>query len=124
MSQFLKMNPTLRDYVFLNGSPIPSDRIEERAYFSLALPKNNWLYGDVNDGSLLYKLQGIKRTGSVEQTYASYAQDALRIQMINRGFAQSSSVTNLAATQTGTLNQIDIVPAAVQPQSQLNFVPV
>lgn len=124
MAQWLQMDPVKRDYVVVNGSPVPSDRIYEAAYFALLIPKNAWLYGTTNQGSLLYTLEDVKRTPSIEQEYAGYVQDALQAQLISAGLATQSQVNNLEATRTGTNNSIQIQPAATPVQSQLTFLPV
>lgn len=124
MAQYLEMDPTTQDYVFNKGSPIPSDRILEAAYFALTVPKNAWLYGVLGQGSLLYTLEGIKRTPSVEQQFASFAKDAINLQLVNTGQAQGVGVKNLEVSRTGTSNQIEVIPTATQIASQLEFNPV
>lgn len=121
MSQYLQMDPVKRDYVVVNGSPVPSDRILEQAYFALAIPKNNWLYGGADQGSLLYQLEGVKRSTSIEQQFASFAKDAIDLQLIQTGKASAVSVANIATSTTGTSNQVNIVPQTTQTSSQLNF---
>lgn len=124
MSQFLKLDPIKKDYIFINGSPIATDGIEERVYYSLMIPKNNWLYGSSNQGSLLYTLANAKRTSSLEQQFASLAEDAINQQLIQTGYANAQGVKNIATSPNGTSNQIEIVPKANPIQSQFEFVSV
>jgi len=124
MAQFLQIDPTTQDYVFQNGSPVPSDDVTNRAYFSLLIQQNNWLYGATDQGSLLYTLSRMKRSASVEQLMASYSQIAIQNQLINNGYANSTGFNNISTSSTGTSNQISIVPTATPVQSQFNFVSV
>lgn len=124
MPQFLKMDPLKQDYIFENGSPIETDDITQRGYFDVSIPKNNWLYGQSNQGSLLYTLANKKRTGVIEQQFASYVEDAINQQSIAQGYAVKVNVSNLEANRTGTSNQIQIIPTSVPVQSQFDFVSV
>lgn len=124
MSQFLMLDPVARDYVFQNGSPIETDRVLERAYMALAIPENKWLYGAPGQGSFLYTLANIKRTGSVEQNFASFVENALQAQLVDLGYASQDAVQNIEATRTGTSNQIEIIPTTTPVQSTLSFVSV
>lgn len=124
MAQFLTMDPKARDYIVLNGSPTETDDIRQRAYMALLIPKNAWLYGASDQGSFLYTLEGIKRTGSIEQLYSSYAEDAIKQQLIVNGYASAVGVKNIQTSPTGTSNEIEIVPVTTPVQSQLNFVSV
>lgn len=124
MAQNLQMNPTARDYIVVNGSPVPSDRVLEACYYALLIPRNKWLYGAPGQGSLLYTLEGVKRTASIEQEFAAFASDAIQTQVVDTGQATAQAVQNLAATPTGTVNQIGVVPSNTQLSNQLNFVPV
>lgn len=123
MSQNLQLDPKKRDYVFSNGSPIASDRVFEAAYYALMIPEGKWTYGVEGQGSLLYQMIGIKRTASVEQTFAAEATRAIQNQVIDQGQADSVSVQNTGATPTTTSNKISIVPSQGK-SSQLNFLPV
>ncbi len=124
MAQNLQMDPVKRDYVMRDGSPIPSDRVEEACYFPLTIQRGKWLYGAIGQGSLLFTLANQKRSGSIEQQYAGYAQDAIKTQVISVGKASASEVQNIAASRTGTSNQIEVIPQTTQLSQQLNFVPV
>jgi hypothetical protein len=125
MAQNLQIDPTKKgDYVVQNGSPIPSDRVEEACWYPLKIPQGKWLYAQTGQGSLLDELENVKRDSSIEQQFAAYAQDAIKRQVIAPGKATASQVTNIAATRTGSSNQIDVVPSMTQISSQLNFVPV
>lgn len=124
MAQNLQIDPTKKDYVVVNGSPIPTDRILEATYYAILIPKGRWVYGDPDQGSLLYTLQNTKRSGSIEQNFASYTNDAIRNQLIATGKATASEVKNLAATSTGTSNQINVVPNETQLSDQIDFVSV
>jgi phage gp46-like protein len=124
MSQNLLFDPVKKDYIFVNGSPTDSDRIEEAAYYALTIPQNNWTYSTPGQGSLLNTLENIKRDSSVEQKFASYSQDAIKRQLISSGKAIGVSVKNTLASQTATENNINIIPANVQLSNQLNFAPV
>ena len=124
MAQNLQMDPVARDYVLLNGSPIPSDRVEESGYFALAIPQDKWVHGVAGQGSLLYSLQNVKRSGAIEQQYAAYALDAINSQVVSTGKAKAVQVQNIAASRTGSSNKIEIIPASTQLSAQLNFISV
>jgi phage gp46-like protein len=118
------MDPKKRDYVVVNGSPVPSDRVLEKCYFALAVPLGQWLHGEVGQGSLLFTLKNQKRTSDIEQRYAAYARDAIRTQVIEPGAATEVQVRNVEATRTGTSNQIQVIPSQQQLSAQIAFVPV
>jgi phage gp46-like protein len=120
MAQNLQLDPTKRDYVVVNGSPVASDRVEEASYIALAIPQGAWLYGTADQGSLLWTLEQ-KRLTTTEQKYASYATDALKRQLIDKGLASAAQVGNIAASRTGTSNQIEVIPSAKQVSTQFNF---
>lgn len=122
--QNLQLDPVLKDYVIENGIPIPTDRVFESCYYALMIPQGKYIYGQQGQGSLIYTLEGIKRTASVEQLFASYSRDAIERQVIKTGQAEAISVNNIEATRTGSSNQINVVPKAVQISDQLNFVPL
>ena len=122
--QFLMIDPVTRDYVFRNGSPIPTDDIRVRAYIALTIPRGAWIYGQSDQGSLLYKLDNAKRSNIIEQQFAGYAKDAIQQSLISQGYATDVGVNNIAAGPTGTSNQVAIVPTATPVQSSLNFVSV
>lgn len=124
MAQNLQIDPVTRDYVLENGSPIPSDRVEEASYFALAIPQDKWVHGVPGQGSLLYTLQNAKRSGAIEQQFAAYAMDAINSQVVAVGKATAVKVQNIAASRTGTSNKIEVIPAATQLSEQLNFVSV
>ena len=124
MGQFIQIDPTTKDYVFENGSPIETDDVRVRTYFSLMIPQNKWLYGQPNQGSLLYILNNVKRTSSIEQQFASLAADAINQQVIGMGYGNDQGIKNIAASSVGTNNEVEVVPSAQPVQSQLNFVSV
>lgn len=124
MPQFLTMNPVTKDYVVTNGSPTETDDIRQRAYMALSIPRNNWLYGLTNQGSLLYRLAQAKRTAQIEQQFASYAEDAIQQSLINTGYATAVGVSNIATSPNGTSNQVNVVPTTTPIQSNLSFVSV
>jgi hypothetical protein len=129
MAQNLQLDPNgalglAKDYVVVNGSPVPSDRVLEATYYALEIPQGQWIYGIVSQGSLLYTLQNVKRTASIEQQFAGFSQAAILANVITPGKATASQVTNQQATPTGTENLIAVQPANTQLSSQLNFVPV
>lgn len=121
--QNIQINPTTKDYVVVNGSPVPSDRVLESAFYALMIPQNTYLYIQPNQGSLINTLRQ-KRDSSVEQKFASYAQDALKRQLINTGLASDDDIYNISTSAVGTSNQIDIVPKTTQLSNVLNFVSV
>lgn len=124
MAQNLQIDPKSKDYVVENGSPVPSDRVQEASYIALMVPQGKWLYGEVDQGSQLYTLKNIKRTNGIEQTFASYAQDAIKRNVIIPGKGSASQTTNIAANTRATSNQIEVIPAQTQLSNQLNFTPV
>lgn len=124
MAQNLQIDPVKKDYVFQNGSPIPSNRVLEAAYYALLIPQNNWLYGIPNQGSLLYTMENTKRSSQVEQLFASFARDAINSQVVNNGQAKGVGIKNLSSSRTGTSNQVEIIPSAVAVSTQFSFNPV
>jgi phage gp46-like protein len=124
MAQNIQLDPVKRDYIVQNGTPVPSDRVFESCYYPLLIPRNKWLYGEPGQGSLLYTLQNVKRTSSVEQQLSALAQDAVTTQVITPGKATAVQVQNNATNSTGSANTVGVVPAASQLSQQLNFVPV
>lgn len=124
MAQNLQIDPTKRDYVVVNGSPVPSDRVLEACYYAMLIPRGKWLYGDTGQGSLLFQLQNVKRSASVEQQFAGFTLDAVQSQVIAVGKATQAAVRNLAASRTGSSNELDVVPSNTQLSQQLNFVSV
>lgn len=123
MGQNLQFDPVKRDYIFQNGSPLPGT-ILEACYYALAIPENNWLYGIQNQGSLLYTLEGVKRTNDIEKTYASYARTAITLQIVETNQATSVGIKNLQSIRTGTLNQIEVIPYTQPVSNQISFVSV
>lgn len=124
MAQFLQMDPVAKDYVFENGSPVETDDIAQRVYMDVSIPKNAWLYGQTDQGSLLYTLENTKRTALIEQQFASYVEDAVNQQSIANGYATKVGVDNIATSRTGTSNRVQVVPTTVPVSSTLNFVSV
>lgn len=124
MAQNLQLDPVKKDYVVENGSPVPSDRVEEACYYALTIPEGNWLYGVSGQGSLLYTLEQKKRANDVELKFATYSTDAIKRQVVATGKASDVAVRNLAVSPTGTSNQIEVIPAQSQLSNQLNFIPV
>lgn len=124
MAQNLKLDPAKRDYVTVNGSPVPSDRIEEKTYYALLIPETKWLYVEPGQGSLIWTLEGKKQAPSTEQQLSAFAQDAIKRQLIANGQATSSEVTNIEQTRGGTSNLIRVVQSQTDLSDQLNFVPV
>ncbi len=125
MSQYLQLDPTKKDYVLsATGSSIPSDRVQEAAYYAIQIPQGQWLYGDPNQGSKLFTLNNVKRTNSTEQQIAGFISDAIDRQVISTGLAVSQSFQNLDATRTGTSNQLNLVPNQTQLSNQINFTAV
>lgn len=121
MSQNLAMNPQAKDYVIVNGSPVASDAIEDKAYFAITIPQGAWQYGQTGQGSLIYTLQNKLRTSSLEQTYASMVNNAIEKQLIDTGQATDVQTTNTQATATGTLNNTQVTGAAIPISGSLGF---
>jgi phage gp46-like protein len=124
MAQNLQINPQSRDYVTVNGSPVPSDRVEEASYYALTIPEGKWQYGQQGQGSLLFTLANTKRNSSVEQNFAAYADASLKRQVVATGLATGAKTENLQTSRTGTLNQIEVIPSQVQSSSQFSFTSV
>jgi phage gp46-like protein len=124
MSQNLKLDPTKKDYVVVDGLPVASDRIEEQAYFALLIPQGKWLYGAPDQGSLLYTLQNRRKGASVDGDFASFARDAVQRQLIATGLAKDVNVVNAESTREGTSNQVQVVASESQLSQQLKFNPV
>lgn len=123
MAQNLMLDPKKRDYVVVNGSPVPTNRVEEKTYIALTIPQGKWIYGANGQGSLLWTLRQ-KRVPSTDQNFASYSQDAIQRQLIDTGDATQADISNLESTSTGTLNEIKVTPTPSEPVSQFSFVPV
>jgi phage gp46-like protein len=121
MAQNLLLHPEKKDYVVVDGSPVPSQRVHESCYFALAIPSGRWLHGVPGQGSLLYRLQGAKRTAQTERLFAAYATDAIRSQVVGTGQAVAASVRNLDSARYGSSNQINVVPKVTNLASQLGF---
>lgn len=124
MAQNLEIDPTKKDYVVVNGSPVPSDRVEEACYIALTIPQGKWLHGVAGQGSLLYTLQNKKRTANIEQLFSSYARDAINSQVVETGKASAVAVKNIDSSREGTSNQIEVKPSQVQLSEQVKFNPV
>ena len=122
--QNLKLDPSKKDYVFSNGSPIETDSVLEKCYYALTIPQGQWMYGETWQGSQLFTLENTKRNIALEQLFASYSKDAIKRQVIDlQGAATKVGVRNIAVTRTGSSNQIDVVPSQT-PQTQFNFIGV
>ena len=125
MAQNLALDPTKKDYVLsLSGSSVPSDDVTTAVYYALAIPQDQWLYGDPNQGSKLYTLNNVKRSGSVEQQISSYSIDAVERQVIATGQATAAQMQNVEATRTGSSNQLEVIPSTTQVSTQLAFTAV
>jgi phage gp46-like protein len=124
MGQNWKFDPVKRDYVLLNGAPVPTDEIEEVTYFVLMIPRGQWLYGAAGQGSELYQFQNAKRLPNTEQLFAARVNEAVQNQIIAAGKAQAVAVSNLASSRSGASNQISITPLSTQISTQLNFTPL
>lgn len=124
MAQNLMLDPAKKDYIIVQGSPVPSDRVEEKAFIALMIPKNQWLYADAGDGSDLHLFKNVKRISSIEQLFASRSIQAITDQLIKNGDALDVSVQNLASSRTGTSNNISIVPNQKNISTSLGFNPV
>ena len=124
MGQNLKIDPTTKDYVLENGSPTSTDRVLEACYMAIMIPQNKYLYGQAGQGSLIYTLNNIKRTRSVEQIFASCVTDAIQRQVIQTGQATKVAVSNILKTRYGTSNQIDVTETNSKSSSDLEFVSV
>jgi len=115
------MNPLKKDYVVVNGSPVPSDSILDKAYFALTIPQGQWLYSVPGQGSLLYTLENRLRDQNLEVTFSSMVKNAIDTQLIQTGQATAVSTQNTEATPTGSANNIYVTPAATTLSGQLNF---
>jgi len=124
MAQNLEMIPEKRDYLVVNGSPVPSDRALEAAYFALTIPQNKWIYGQENQGSLLYTLENQKRSNSIEQQFASYSIDAVKRQVVSTGQVSAVDAINIEATRYGSSNQVRIQPVVKVEQDEFSFIPL
>lgn len=121
MSQNITIDPAKKDYVVVNGSPIPSDRVFEASYIAILIPAEKWLYGKPGQGSYVYTLSNIKRSAEIEQRFAQFAQKAIQDQVIDVGRATDSQITNTAQTSTGSVNNISVVPASQNITDIYNF---
>jgi phage gp46-like protein len=124
MGQNWKFDPSKRDYVLDKGSPVPTDRIEEAAYFILTIPKGRWLYGSPTQGSELFLFNNAKRVPNTEKLFSARVVEALERQLVEPGRAREVSVFNLESSRFGTSNQVDVVPAESNISSQVKVRPV
>jgi phage gp46-like protein len=118
------VNPMTRDYVLNQGSPVPTDRIYEKAFFMLLIPQNQWLYADDQQGSKVNQLANAKRGSNVEQLFSTYVDDAIQTQLIDTGQATDVNTTNIEVSRNGTSNEIDIVPVDQPTTGQAQFIPL
>lgn len=125
MAQNSKLDPVLKDYVVVNGSPVTSDDIYEPAYYALAIPRNQWQNAeDSNEGSDLYEFQNAKRLNDTEQLFAARANKAIQDQLIATGRAVQVETTNISSSPSGTSNNIAIQPSQQNISSQFAFTPI
>ncbi len=124
MAQNIEIDPAKRDYVVENGSPVVSNRIHERAFYTLAIPRNAWLYGGPDLGSDLYRMRNAKRTADIEALFASRAMEAIESQLIKTGEASRAEVKNISGSRSGTSNNIDIEQNQESISTKLDFSPV
>lgn len=118
------IDPVTRDYALENGAPVPTDRIEEQAYFILTIPEGNWLYGDPGQGSELWRFKNVRRNSGTEQLYADRVTDALNRQLVDTGRASSVQVSNIATSRYGTSNEIDVTQLQRAVATKLSFNPL
>lgn len=124
MAQNLRIDPTKRDYIVENGSPIATDSVLEASYFALLIPDGRYVYGIPGQGSNLYVLNNSKRVASIEQVFSAIAKGAISRQIIATGQATAVGTENLDTSRSGSSNQISVVPSGTQVSDQLNFNPV
>lgn len=125
MGQNWQIDPVTRDYVLVNGSPAPTDAVEDSAYFILKIPMGNWAYAeDDKQGSELWRFVRAPRTRNTEKLFASRVLSSLNSQMVATGKAREVRVSNIEATRDGTSNQIEIEPNTSQLSAQLKFNPL
>lgn len=123
MAQNLKLDPAKRDYIVIAGSPVPTNRVFEKAYFALAIPRLKYLYG-TGEGSDLNLFQNTKRVPETDQLYAARARQAIEGQLVASGEVASVEVTNIATSRQGTSNNIVLQPNQQSLSTQLAFEPV
>lgn len=124
MGQNLRINPQTKDYELVNGSPVASNRIHEDVYYALMISSGQWIHGEPNQGSELYRLQGIKRTPNIERMFSAFAEQAVRSQVINSGRARQIQTYYLQSARTGSSNQINVEPQNKNVSNTITFRPV
>lgn len=117
-------DPVKRDYVLEQGTFVPTDRVFEKSYFILALPRTRWLYGTATQGSFLWRLKNAKRLASTEQTFSTEVNNALRLQLVAPGQALRANTSNVASSRQGTSNNINITTQEKPKTSGLSFAPI
>jgi hypothetical protein len=122
--QNLLLNPMKKDYVVLNGRPVRSDTVLDKAYFALMIPQGQWLYSVPGQGSMLYTLANRLRENNLEVTFSSMVKAAIDKQLVSTGEASGVTTANTETTPTGSANKISLAPSAMALSSQLNFVGV
>lgn len=121
MAQNIQIDPKTRDYVVVDGVPVPSDRILEATYYALMIPQGKWIYGNSDQGSMLHTLQNQKRRQSIDQEFAAIASEAIDRQLVQKGIASAFDVKAVETTRTGTSNEIRVAQNENQLSDQLNF---
>jgi len=126
MSQNLMLEPSKKDYVVENGSPVATDRLYEKAYYALLIPRLRWLYGfgDAALGSDLYLFRNSKRVPESNQLYAARATRAIEQQLVANGEVSLVNVTNIASSRSGMSNNIALQPNQQSLSTRVAFDPV
>ncbi len=126
MSQNLMLDPSKRDYVVPNGSPVATDRLYEKAYFALMIPRLRWMYGfgDASLGSDLHLFRNSKKVPESEQLYAQRATRAIEAQLVANGEVAAVNVTNIASSRSGMSNNIALQPNKQSLSTRVAFDPV
>ena len=124
MDQNLVLDPVKKDYVLKNGSPVASDRVYESSYYALLIPRGRWIYGGANQGSLLHTLYGAKRSGSIEQLFSSFTDEAIKSQLIDTNLASKTKTSNIEASRSGSSNNISVAQVSSPTVEQFSFIGV
>jgi phage gp46-like protein len=124
MAQNLLLDPSSKDYILVDGSPVETSGVDMASYFSLMIPEGDYMYGSVGQGSYLYTLDNQKRDRTVEQEFQALANDALQRQVVKTGIASDLLTSNTATARTSSSNNIKLAISQSNLSDELGFVSV
>lgn len=111
------IEPKTGDYLQENGSPVPTESLQEPAYYRIKVRRNKWLYAPNTDyGSDFYTVKKRFQTGDVN-SLSNLADRALE-PMVSDGRAESVTTAYQKSSGRNDVQlQVDIIDAEGEPQS-------